>query len=113
MTGDSNATAKTGGNLVAVEVVESYKRAEFDLFLPIVQTESHSVPVTKLLASRWSIFLDVESLRLLIQEEAVPMRGAAGWGCWPDIISNKRIAGCKLAVWAGLQPGLNPVQDGA
>jgi hypothetical protein len=57
------------------------------------------------------VLLEVESLRLLVKEEDVSMRGAARRWSWTDVVRHKGLARVKGRRIGDLDAGLDPVQD--
>lgn len=54
----------------------------------------------------------IECFRLLIQVEAVSMRGASRGRSWANVVCDEWLSGLKLVVF-DLEPGLDPMQDRA
>lgn len=103
----------TAPGLVALEVVESQNRAQVDLLGPRIEVVAHAVPVAQFIAVGRRILLRIEASGLLVQEEDVAVRRAAGRGSRSDVVGDERPAGVESGRLGGLNTWLNPVKDGS
>jgi hypothetical protein len=59
------------------------------------------------------MLLRIKASGLLVQEEGVAVRRAAGRGSRADVVGDERGAGVKSGGLGGLRAGLDPVEDGS